>query len=259
MNKWFRPTLISSALLLTSAVSFAGGPDTYSQGLRSHWSLSILGGAGISISNLEASYTNSTLGTIEDFDTTGYNTAGILGGELGYSFAISHSNFLGLSFNANYFFNGKVKETWFLGSTIASSDPMNLENTIKPKWQYNFAVSLMHDLGNSLSIGVDGGFSILQERSTLSVRDIGAATAGSQAATGNNAKTSYLPGGMLGLKASLLTTKCSSLDFALDYYIYSSKKLSEIGSIDTGANDKLDQRKLFISMPAFLLKYTYHF
>ena len=259
MNKWINSTLFSTTLILSSSIAFAGGPDSFSQGLSSHWHVGVLGGAAINIANTEASYTNNTLGTSEDFDTTGYGTSGLIGGELGYSFAISHNNFIGLSFNTNHLFGGKVKEIWFLGSTIASSDPMNLKNTIKPKWQYNFTVNFMHNLGGSLNLGIDGGFSLLQEKSTLEVTDIGVATGGSQAASGNHSETNYLPGGVLGLEASLLTSQNSSLDFALNYYIYSSKKLSEIESIDTGANDSLSQRKLFISMPAFLLKYTYHF
>lgn len=251
-------TLVIPTILFATA-SYAGGPDSIG-GLDDHWAMSIQTGATINIANSESFYQNSTANTSQSFQTTGYDVAGLAGAELAYHWNLSHFNQFGIAASANYDFGGaKVEDIWHIDTNVATSDPMDLKNTVQPKWIYNFLLTFMHNVSNNLLIGIHGGFSLLQEKTTLTVTDVGSVTAGNQAAAGSHANTAYTPGAALGLQASLLVTPNSSMDFSINDYIYKGKSLPTIESIDTGANDQLTRRKAYVSIPSFLIKYTYHF
>lgn len=257
MKKWFSTTLLSSTLALSSAVAFAGGPDI--QDSRNATYININSGFSLNIVQLSAQYNNLTGNTSELFNTTGYDSAILLGFKVGHQWQLSQSNDLFLE--AGTWYNwGNVRQTWHTDDVLApGGQPFDLVNTIKPRLQMNLDLGVAHYLNDSLSVHINGGPSVLQAKSYYNT--YGGTAAARNLEGPSQSETKYFWGGNLGLGFDLWLSAHSVIDCSVNDYVYASRKLKAVDNVDntTPTDDNLTDRKVFITVPTLTIGYSYYF
>ena len=250
--------LLTSLSLLISGTALADSHYGQAQSNFQPWHVGIIGGLGADVVKNEAEYDNTGQSTSQSLDTSTFSPSFKTGLEIGHHWALNAINSVGLSVNANYAFGEDISEVWHITSTTATSDPMDLKRSIKPRWQFNAVVDLQHQLNPMFSIGINAGFSVLNTRTKLSITDVGVNTGSSQAAS-SVSETNTLYGGLVGLETAIHLSQSSSIGLNLDYYVYATKNLKTVNDIDTGTADQLKERKLTLMEPSVSLAYNYHF
>lgn len=240
------------ALSALTVTAFAGGPDNYHDLNKTF--IGISGGLAANIVESSAQFQDGA--SIQKFATTDLNTSGSTGLTIGHNWQLSHGNTFGLIGQVNYNF-GFVKSTWHLDDAInPDGNSFDLENTVKPRWQYNMALGLGHTFNNNFNVGIHLGPSVIYTKYKLNIiDDTNTGDAGPATSESN-----YLFGGYLGTSLNLMLTQRSSLGLDTSYFLYSTRDLKTNNNIDTGnTRNQLTKRRDTLSMSEMTLSYNIYF
>ncbi len=244
---------------LFSVGALAGGPDAP---MYPGAGFNVGAQAGLVANVATASATYEGTGSadspaFQNYSTSNFNTAGLIGVNVGYSWLIN-TNLIGLAFS----FNGDTGQETFIGHLddvqSPSGNPHDLVQTVNEKMQYNLILKLKHFVSSSFNVFAGIGASALDTQISFSAPYIGGPTSGNTSGPGAT-QNSYLWGGVLEVGSEYFLSKHSAINATVDYFAYASKNINNLSNLDTNGESNLINRKVTVSMPAIMFGYNYYF
>jgi len=250
--------LFSLFCVSTGFAAPAAGQPTANSNPANGFSIGILGGLGFTLVDRQETDTTSVPGIpVGNRDTrteTSMNGAIFYGFNIGYSFPLSQLYSLTPIFNFNLL-SGVENES----KVPIAATPVQIENLLKLKEQYNLILELNRLLGSNFSINVGLGLSWLN--ATTSLKAFSTDTAVDSSATFQGNKTLF--GGVAELGLQYFISHHSSITLNLDNYFYfgNNKLPDEAFSITDGTSDldNVQNRSLLLYLPAITVVYSYRF
>lgn len=258
MKRFIKRLLAVSVLALLATTAWASGPNEYRCPANPlcGFFLGVEGGGDIILANERLTSTDRNEGTtfIEPLEEGIFSGAGAYGVAMGYSIPFSYGKYaIEPSFDFNQL-NGSAESYNLLnGATIA------LKSTIKPEQQYNFWFALKRLIGKSFTLNFNFGASVLSTTVKLQSENSSSAVTLNTSSFENKA---LFWGPVLGIGLQYWLSHHSTILFNFNNTFYFTRQLPDqtnVSSGDTIISHTVQNRKIYIYLPSFILRYSYYF
>lgn len=253
--------MLTIALCSTSLLSYAGGPDNMSNdNSLTGLSVGIQGGIGLVDSSLSTNYTGSTETDPPAYrETSATNTVtnftGIYGANIAWAMQFTH-NMLSFVFSYNQLTNNIKTSTFFVGTATPDGNDDSLLNNTTLQHQYDLGIDFKHFIAANFDASLDVGASVLKINNSFKINNEAATPRGP-----GTSNSSYLIGGYLGVGGEYFTSRHTSFDANINYFVYKTQDLKTLygSQVVTGSNGTLVlARKLQISIPEITFGFNYY-
>lgn len=183
-----------------------------------------------------------------------FGGAGAYGAAIGYSIPFSYGKYaIEPSFEFNQL-NGSAS-----AYTNLDNAGIALKTSIELEQQYNFMLALKRLIGNSLTLNLNMGVSVLKTRTKLQSEN----TLGSRTIQTNSLEDSqYFYGPVLGIGLQYWVSRHSTILFNFNNTFYFRRQLKDEYNVTSGSPisyHSATNRKVFMFMPSFIIRYSYYF
>ena len=250
-------TLAASALL-TSTANAALTPPTE----HSRFHLGIIASGGYMNSQADASFkvynADSERTAQTNYNDHISNHLIAAGAELGYTITQLNDNEINLAFQYNYLHSNLTENFAISSNDTPSGEGFEAKDKLQPRAQFNFLLGFKHFLSPTLEYHAAIGASALTIKDALSLE----ADDQSNAVGASSTQRKTVFGGMLSVGFGFYLSQHAEITTNATYALYNNINLKDSNTIDTSDSErenKLQDRKYSLSIPAVSIGYNYYF